>query len=93
MVSDGLMWLLAICSLLTLNFGCKSAMLSDFAPVILGIRVYQLVCNKADDLRVVGFHYLGPNAGEVTQGFAVAIKMGATKAHFDDTIGIHPTTR
>jgi len=52
----------------------------------------KLVCNKADDLRVVGFHYLGPNAGEVTQGFAVAIKMGATKAHFDDTIGIHPTT-
>jgi len=52
----------------------------------------KLVCNKAEQLRVVGFHYLGPNAGEVTQGYAVAIKMGATKAHFDDTIGIHPTT-
>lgn len=52
----------------------------------------KLVCNKADSNRVVGFHYLGPNAGEVTQGYAVAIKMGATKEHFDNTIGIHPTT-
>lgn len=41
---------------------------------------------------MVGFHYLGPNAGEVTQGFGMALKMGATKAHFDDLIGIHPTT-
>jgi thioredoxin reductase (NADPH) len=41
---------------------------------------------------VIGFHYLGPNAGEVTQGFGLGIKMGATKAHFDDLIGIHPTT-
>ena len=41
--------------------------------------------------RVVGFHYVGPNAGEVTQGYAVAIKLGATKADFDRTIGIHPT--
>jgi len=40
---------------------------------------------------VVGFHYLGPNAGEVTQGFGIALKMGATKAQFDDLIGIHPT--
>jgi len=35
---------------------------------------------------------LGPNAGEVTQGFALAIKMGATKADFDALIGIHPTS-
>ena len=42
--------------------------------------------------KVVGFHYLGPNAGEVTQGFGVALKLGATKATFDDLIGIHPTT-
>ncbi|GBN15041.1 Thioredoxin reductase 1, cytoplasmic, partial [Araneus ventricosus] len=41
--------------------------------------------------RVIGFHYLGPNAGEVTQGFALGIKLGATKADFDATIGIHPT--
>ena len=41
---------------------------------------------------MIGFHYLGPNAGEVTQGFGIALKMGATKANFDDLIGIHPTT-
>lgn len=39
----------------------------------------------------MGFHVLGPNAGEMTQGFAVAMKAGATKEHFDSTIGIHPT--
>lgn len=41
--------------------------------------------------RVIGFHVLGPNAGEITQGYAVAIKKGATKEDFDSTIGIHPT--
>ncbi|RMX38762.1 hypothetical protein pdam_00018521, partial [Pocillopora damicornis] len=51
----------------------------------------KLVCNKSDNERVVGFHVLGPNAGEVTQGYAVAIKLGATKKDFDRTIGIHPT--
>ena len=42
--------------------------------------------------KVIGFHYLGPNAGEVTQGFGMSLKMGATKADFDNLIGIHPTT-
>lgn len=42
-------------------------------------------------LRVVGFHVLGPNAGEMTQGFTIGIKMGATKEHFDQAVGIHPT--
>jgi len=41
--------------------------------------------------RVVGLHVVGPGAGEMTQGFAVAINMGATKQDFDATIGIHPT--
>ncbi len=41
--------------------------------------------------RVLGFHVLGPNAGEITQGYGVAIKLNATKADFDATIGIHPT--
>ncbi len=41
--------------------------------------------------KVVGLHMVGPEAGEITQGFAVAIRMGATKADFDATIGIHPT--
>ena len=41
---------------------------------------------------MIGLHYLGPNAGEVTQGFGIALKMKATKADFDNLIGIHPTT-
>ena len=41
--------------------------------------------------RVVGAHMIGPDAGEVIQGIAIAIKLGATKAQFDATIGIHPT--
>jgi glutathione reductase (NADPH) len=41
--------------------------------------------------RVVGLHMVGPDAGEVVQGFAVAMKAGATKELFDSTIGIHPT--
>ncbi|MDP3761627.1 MAG: glutathione-disulfide reductase [Ramlibacter sp.] len=50
----------------------------------------KLVVDSASD-RVVGLHMVGPDAGEVVQGFAVAMKAGATKAVFDDTIGIHPT--
>lgn len=38
----------------------------------------------------MGFHVLGPNAGEVTQGFAAALKCGMTKQQLDSTIGIHP---
>ncbi len=52
----------------------------------------KLVCHKDDSDRVVGFHYLGPNAGEVTQGYAGMLVMGATKADFDRLVGIHPTT-
>ena len=42
--------------------------------------------------RVVGIHLLGEAADEILQGFAVAVKMGATKAQFDDTVAIHPTS-
>lgn len=48
-----------------------------------------VVCKETD--RVLGLHFVGPDAGEVVQGFAVAMKMGATKADFDATVGIHPT--
>ncbi|MEJ2175867.1 MAG: FAD-dependent oxidoreductase, partial [bacterium] len=41
--------------------------------------------------RVVGAHMIGPDAGEIIQGVAIAVKLGATKAQFDATIGIHPT--
>ena len=42
--------------------------------------------------RVVGVHVIGPGADEMMQGFAVAVRMGATKADFDDTVAIHPTS-
>lgn len=41
--------------------------------------------------RVVGLHVIGPGADELLQGFAVAVRMGATKRDFDDTVAIHPT--
>ena len=50
----------------------------------------KLVVDKATD-RVVGLHMVGADAGEVVQGFAVAMRAGATKAIFDSTVGIHPT--
>ena len=50
----------------------------------------KLIVDEASD-RVVGVHMVGPEAGEIIQGLAVAVKCGATKAQFDATIGIHPT--
>lgn len=50
----------------------------------------KLVVDVASD-RVVGLHMVGADAGETVQGFAVAMKAGATKAQFDATVGIHPT--
>ena len=51
----------------------------------------KLIVDRASD-RVVGCHILGPDAGEIMQGIGVAMKCGATKAQFDATIGIHPTS-
>lgn len=51
----------------------------------------KLVVDDATD-QVVGLHMAGEEAAEITQGFAVAMKMGATKADFDATVGIHPTS-
>ena len=51
----------------------------------------KLITAGADE-KVVGCHVLGDGADEMLQGFAVAIKMGATKRDFDDTVAIHPTT-
>ncbi len=45
----------------------------------------------AETDRVVGCHMVGADAPEIVQGLAIALKCGATKAHFDQTIGIHPT--
>ncbi len=51
----------------------------------------KLVVQHSSD-RVVGVHMVGPEAGEMMQGMAVALKAGATKAIFDSTVGIHPTS-
>lgn len=45
----------------------------------------------ADTDRVLGVHVVAPDAAEIIQGFAVAVRMGATKADFDRTVGLHPT--
>lgn len=51
----------------------------------------KMICVGAEQ-RVVGLHLLGPGVDEMMQGFAVAIKMGATKADFDASVAIHPTS-
>jgi glutathione reductase (NADPH) len=51
----------------------------------------KLVVDKQSD-RVLGVHIVGGSAAEIIQGFAVALKAGATKEVFDSTIGVHPTS-
>lgn len=51
----------------------------------------KLVCAGKEE-KVVGLHMIGDSADEILQGFGVAIKMGATKAQFDDCVAIHPTS-
>ena len=49
------------------------------------------VCHVSDGNRIVGLHFLGPHAGEVLQGFGVAMNMGMTLDDLQRTVGIHPT--
>ncbi len=78
------------------RFGQVTVFRSEFRPLRHTLSgsgercLMKLVVDTASD-RVVGLHMVGPEAGEVVQGFAVAMKAGATKAVFDSTIGIHPT--
>ncbi len=70
---------------------------SEFRPLVHTISgssertLMKLIVDDATD-RVIGLHMAGPDAAEITQGFAVAMKAGATKAQFDATIGIHPSS-
>lgn len=70
---------------------------SEFTPMRYALTSHgshtamKLVC-AGDDEKVVGIHIIGDNADEMLQGFAVAVKMGATKADFDNTIAIHPSS-
>jgi len=69
---------------------------SDFRPMknVLAGRnersLYKMVCDGATD-RVVGIHMIGPEAAEIMQAAAIAVKAGLTKADFDATVAIHPT--
>ena len=70
---------------------------ADFTPMYHALTTrkthtdMKLVCVGAEQ-RIVGCHIIGTGADEMLQGFAVAIRMGATKADFDDTVAIHPTS-
>ena len=70
---------------------------ADFTPMYHAMTTrkthtdMKLVC-VGPEQRIVGCHILGNGADEMLQGFAVAIRMGATKADFDDTVAIHPTS-
>jgi thioredoxin reductase (NADPH) len=51
----------------------------------------KVICDKKNSEKIVGIHILGPNAGEMIQGLAVAMKVGIKKEDLDDCVGIHPT--
>ena len=51
----------------------------------------KLIC-QGEDEKIIGLHMMGHDCDEALQGFAVAMNMGATKADFDNTIAIHPTS-
>ncbi|MBC5768512.1 glutathione-disulfide reductase [Ramlibacter albus] len=78
------------------KFGEVKVFRSEFKPLMhtlsgSGERTLMKLVVDAKSDRVVGLHMVGADAGEVVQGFAVAMKAGATKAVFDSTVGIHPT--
>jgi len=71
--------------------------LSDFMPLYHGLterrrRAEMKLVTVGAEKRIVGLHVIGMGADEMLQGFAVALRMGATKADFDDTVAIHPTS-
>lgn len=78
------------------RFGSAKVYTSDFRPMknVLANRhersLYKMVCHPENG-RVLGLHLIGPDAPEILQVAAVAIKAGLTKQAFDDTIALHPT--
>ncbi|KAJ6656519.1 hypothetical protein lerEdw1_003644 [Lerista edwardsae] len=51
----------------------------------------KMVCLREREQRILGLHFIGPNAGEVIQGFALGVKCGATYSQMMKTVGIHPS--
>lgn len=70
---------------------------STFVPLYHAMTVrkphtHMKLVTIGDEERIVGAHVIGPGADEMLQGFAVALRMGARKRDFDDTVAIHPTS-
>ena len=69
---------------------------SRFTPMYFALSDYRQKCDMklvcvGEEEKIIGLHAIGIGVDEMLQGFAVAIKMGATKKDFDDTVAIHPT--
>jgi glutathione reductase (NADPH) len=77
------------------KLGSYKTYVSDFRPMkhVLAGRnersLYKLIVDEAD--KVVGIHMIGPDAPEILQAAAIAVKAGLTKAQFDETVALHPT--
>jgi glutathione reductase (NADPH) len=70
---------------------------SSFVPMYHALTTHKLradmkLVTVGPEQRIVGAHVIGGGADEMLQGFAVAVRMGATKRDFDDTVAIHPTS-
>lgn len=74
------------------NFSPLEWSLSDETRPGLSSGYVKVVCDKTRDNYVIGFHYLGPNAGEVTQAIGLSMKLGFTYDQMVSVVGIHPTT-
>ena len=69
---------------------------SDFKPMIQTLgggndRITMKLVVDQQSNKVIGCHMVGDHAAEIIQGMGIALKAGATKAHFDATVGIHPS--
>ncbi|MDA8347453.1 MAG: glutathione-disulfide reductase [Pseudomonadota bacterium] len=81
------------------NYGAENVTVfkSSFVPMYHAMTEHKPRCDMklvtvGPEQRVVGVHVIGPGADEMMQGFAVAVRMGASKRDFDDTVAIHPTS-
>ncbi len=78
------------------RYGDVRVYTSDFRPMknVLAGRneraLYKMICDATDD-RILGLHMIGPDAPEILQAAAIAVKAGLTKAAFDATVALHPT--
>jgi glutathione reductase (NADPH) len=79
------------------RYGDVEVFTTSFCPLYHAMttrkpRVEMKLVTHGPEQRIVGLHVIGVGADEMLQGFAVAVRMGATKADFDDTVAIHPTS-